>query len=207
MEQLSRSVARSSTRWTWASDPVRNSTWTIERPDRGRHGRRRLRTSCPFRASEGGPAAMVFGQHDRSEPGVDRRLVFVLRLHRWDDVERVLAELRARLHRTDEDSRRRRSRSRACRNSAAPSSWRGQRWSTQGSPALSRSIRRAGRWSDERKPGTAWRQWKRCSGSTCGRSCRRSPAYLVIHAATNPAFRCRPASISPITSLARGGRG
>ena len=82
-----------------------------------------------FGVSEGGPAAMVFAA---TRPERTRALILTgsysfFGFTGWDDIERDPAELRAR-HRFPSwvrITRRRPSRSRACRNSAAPSARRG----------------------------------------------------------------------------------
>ena len=134
-----------------------------------------------FGLSEGGPAAIVFAAR---RPERTRALILTgsfayFGFAGWDDMDRDPAELRARLLagwvRT---TPRQRSSSPASKNSAGPSARRGAAVRHSAS-AGRRPGRRCASWECRSgcAPARGWRgrHLKRRSGSTCGRSCRRSP--------------------------------
>ena len=163
-----------------------------------------------FGMSDGGFASIVFAatRPERTRALILTGTVSYWGFAGWDDMDRDPAEVRARvlaelgedytpsteqLARVQEYGR------------AVRSAW--------GSGAAAKvCCRRSGRYASSQcwsacAPARGWRgrQSKRRSGSTCGRSCRRSPRppWSSMPART-PRFRCSAAGISPTTSLARG---
>ena len=167
-----------------------------------------------FGLGEGGPASIVFAA---TRPERTRALILAgtasFTATGWDDIDRdpaeLLAELRARrLPELGEDYTPDGGADRPhARNSSAPSARPGAPV-RQAALSTRRSARRCASWEcwSGCAPARGWRgrRSKRCSGSTCGRSCRRSPRPPWSSTPATPQLRCSTIGTSPTTSRARG---